>query len=369
MKLSKPIIAGIIVVVLVVAAVGGYFLLSSNDDRVRVGYLTGDLHQLSRVVMMDESAFGDESLLEQYGVDAVAANPAGYNAGGDVMSAFAAGAVDIAWLGAPPTILNAINSNANVKIIAAANNEGSSIITTDESITGFAQLGGKTVATPGPSSIQHLLFLSEAERVGLKVAMATTGTPDPNTVYWTTIAPVNQKAALEKGDVVAAVGWEPYGSDSILDGTAQVIEWSSQVWPNHPCCVIVVSKNFADKHPDKVAKILKANIVANQWIGDSLNDTESENYTKLVEMSSKFSNRNADVVKSALEHTEYTYTISDAFKSGLNNFTQEYLDLGVITQDKWKGSGYSSVDAFVNDLVDASFLEEAGKIETVVTAS
>ncbi len=310
---------------------------------------------------MDESAFNGTSLLGQYGVDAVSANPGGYSNGGAVMDALEAGSVDIAWLGSPPAIQKHLNAGTDVKIIAVANNEGSSIVA-KEGINTIADLDQKVVATPGPSSIQHLLFMDVVESAGMTTVQKGASTT-PNTVYWVQIPPVDQKAALEKpvksGGVDAAVGWEPYGSDSILDGTAHILEWSGDVWPNHPCCVIAVRTAFAEANPEVVAKVLRAHIDANEWIADAKTDTSSENYTKLVGMAGAFANRDDDVIKSAINHTQFTYEIDDSFKTGLSNFTQSYIDLKIVAQGKVSERGYSSIDDFVNKFVDPTYLEQA----------
>lgn len=366
MKLSKTLIAGIVAAVVIVAAVGAVVLMNNGGDggddetTVRVGYLTGDLHQLSRLVLMNESAFGGTSLLEKYGINAVAANPGGYANGGEIMNQFAAGTIDIAWLGAPPTVLGAINSNTAVKIIATANTEGSAIIATGD-IYNITDLNQKKVATPGPSSIQHLLFLSVCEANGLDVALSGAGTAE-NTVYWTQIAPVNQKAALTSGEVDAAVSWEPYCSDSLLDGTAHLVNWSSDIWPDHPCCVVAVATGFAEAHPEIVAKFVRADIDANIWISDSLSDVGSDNYTALLNMAKNFSNRNETVVLQALEHITLTYGINDNLKDWLVQFTNSYLDLGVITQEKWNSRGYASVEAFVDALVTDEYITMASNV-------
>lgn len=366
MKLSKTLIAGIIAAVVIVAAAGVALMMNNNDNgdteevQVRVGYLTGDLHQMSRLVLMNSSAFGGTSLLEKYDVNAVAANPGGYAAGGEIMNQFAAGTIDIAWLGAPPVILNVANSNTSIKVVATANSEGSALIA-KAGINSIADLDQKTVATPGPSSIQHLLFLSICEANGFNVTMSGAGTAE-NTVYWTTIAPVNQKAALQSGQVDAAIGWEPYCSDSLLDGTAQIVNWSSEIWPDHPCCVIAVSNSFAQAHPDIVAKILKADMEANEWIADSLANAGSANYTALLDMAQTFSNRNQTVVLQALDHIKFTYELSDELKTWMVTFTNSYRDLGVITQAKWDERGFSSVESFVDFIVDDQYLAMAANV-------
>jgi NitT/TauT family transport system substrate-binding protein len=89
------------------------------------------------------------------------------------MDAFKAGTIDMGYLGAPPALLRVINSGVDIKIISLVNTEGSAIIATND-ITTFDQLNNKTIATPGPASIQHLLLLSYANEHGYKVKLAGT---------------------------------------------------------------------------------------------------------------------------------------------------------------------------------------------------
>lgn len=369
MKVSKPLIAVIVVVVLVAAGIGVALTTLQNDnktskDDVRIGYLVGDLHQLSRLVLANATATGSMSLYEKYGINATTPNPAGYANGPAVMDAFAGGSLDAAWLGAPPTIIRSINTNASVKIVAVANDEGSSIIAKDPAIKTVADLNQKIVGTPGVGSIQHLLLLSVAKSAGLNVSAAGTGVA-PNTIYWTAVAPVNQQAALASGQIDAAVGWEPYGSDSVLADTAHVVLWSGDVWPNHPCCVLVVSTAFAAAHPDVVARLVKADIVANEWIANAEANPKSANFTNLVNLAGTFSHRNSSVVMDSLNHTQFTYKIDDTFKNALVNFTNEFISLNQITQAKMNSRGYATANDFVNSLVDAHYIAEAASVNPV----
>jgi NitT/TauT family transport system substrate-binding protein len=141
---------------------------------VRMAYLTGDLHQFARVVAMDKTILGTgKSLFETYGVTIVDPQPGGFANGGDEMTAFAAatGKPDMGYLGAPPAILKYLNGDVtklNVRIVAAANSEGSALVV-DSDIHSIADLAGKTIASPGETSIQHLMLIEIAKENGMKV--------------------------------------------------------------------------------------------------------------------------------------------------------------------------------------------------------
>jgi len=140
---------------------------------VNLGFLAGDLHQFARVIAMNTTVGGGQTLYQKFGINVVAANPAGYANGGAVMDAFAAGVIDVGYLGAPPAILKKLNVGTDIKVAALANSEGSAILAVD-GIDSFDQLDNKTVATPGPSSIQHLLLLVYAKEQGFTVKLKGT---------------------------------------------------------------------------------------------------------------------------------------------------------------------------------------------------
>jgi ABC-type taurine transport system substrate-binding protein len=141
---------------------------------VRMAYLTGDLHQFARVVAMDKTILpSGKSLFEQYGVTIVDPQPGGFANGGDEMTAFAAasGKPDMGYLGSPPAILKYLNGDVtklNVRVVAAANSEGSALVV-DHDIHSVADLDGKIIASPGETSIQHLMLIKIAKQNGMVV--------------------------------------------------------------------------------------------------------------------------------------------------------------------------------------------------------
>ena len=224
--MNRSVLITIIVAVLLIGAGGAYVLLSSDNDGdkktydVRVGYLAGDLHQLARVVATDDDVNGGESLFKENGLNISTPFAAGYANGGAVMDAFAAGDIDIGFLGSPPAILKSLNLETDIIIVSMVNSEGSSVVVED-GISNFTELKGKTIATPGVSSIQHLLLLELAAANGMNVKLAGTD-GDDNTVFYVQVAPKDMQAAMETGQVQAAIAWEPYGSQMILSGAGEI---------------------------------------------------------------------------------------------------------------------------------------------------
>ncbi|MEM4232780.1 MAG: ABC transporter substrate-binding protein [Thermoplasmata archaeon] len=146
-----------------------------DDVEVRVGYLLGDLHQLAYYVASDDRVLGDgRSIFEKYRINVTDAAGAPYANGGVVMDNFAAGNVDIGYLGAPPALIKHINVGTQILIVAQANIEGSGLVVAHGSgITSLEDLVNKTVATPGETSIQHLLLKIALDRKGIELVLKT----------------------------------------------------------------------------------------------------------------------------------------------------------------------------------------------------
>ena len=129
------------------------------NDKIRIGYLTADLHQLALYIAIKEGYLDETGLkyeLKQY-KNGVAA-----------MEAFKAGEIDVAYLGGAPATLKRINDNIKIRIIAGANNEGSALVV-QKDIKSFDDLKGKTIAIPGYGTVQDFLLRIAAEKHGLKV--------------------------------------------------------------------------------------------------------------------------------------------------------------------------------------------------------
>jgi len=199
--------------------------------------------------------------------------------------------------------------------------------------------------------------------MGIAGAGCLGGGEDANTVYWLSIAPIDQKAQLQAGTIDGAIAWEPYASDAVLSGSAVIYKWSDEIWPDHPCCVVAVDQDFLEDNEELVLRVLKAHTVANDWIAETMLDPEGENYTKLLEMGAQFSQRNESVVENSLQHMDLMYEITDEFIDWMEIITQKYIDLDLIQSGTLGDRGYDSVEDFVSSYVDDSLLQQTSSIE------
>ncbi len=127
------------------------------NKKVRVGYLTADLHQLAIYVAMKESYY------KQVGLQVEAKEFAN---GVMEMEGFKNREIDAGYLGGAPATLKRVNDDIRIKIIAGANNEGSAIVAKDAK--SLEELAGKKVAIPGFGTVQDFLLRIAAEKAGLE---------------------------------------------------------------------------------------------------------------------------------------------------------------------------------------------------------
>lgn len=137
---------------------------------IRLGFLTGDIHQLAQAVAFNATVFGGQNLFQKYGLNVTKAVEGGYANGGALMDAMGLGEVDVGYAGAPPAILRHINNDVDAVIVAQANMEGSGIVVSAGSdIHTLEDLVGRVVATPGVTSIQHLLLKMALNERGIEL--------------------------------------------------------------------------------------------------------------------------------------------------------------------------------------------------------
>lgn len=189
-------------------------------------------------------------------------------------------------------------------------------------------------------------------------------------VKYLAMAPKDMKAALATDQVDAYIAWEPYVSDSVVGGVGEVLEWTEDIMPNHPCCVLVISTEFlaGANGLELSQRFVKAHVEATEWMAEALADKEGANYTKLVDMAVGFTARNASVVEAAFEHLQFKVEMGSSFDAALEKFTQMYIDLNMTTNEKLMDDRkYASVEDFVDKYVNETFLEAADDIAPSAT--
>ena len=281
------------------------FLGGGNSNKVTIGYLPSD-HD-SALFVADQQGLYKEKGIETELVQ--------FNNGGDLMTAMASGKVDVGYVGISP-VLSSVEKGVPVKIISAAQNEGSGVIVSSNSgINSAADLNGKNVATPGEASIQYVLLNILLKNNGLsidKVNSSAMKTPSIND-------------AIKSNTLDAGVTFQPFVSSSEADGN-KVLMNSSQISPNHPCCVVVASQDLIDKNPDLVKNITAIHENATNYI----NENVQNNASSVVKLLPKDIVSNEDVESKSLASFPFISGINDTYKANVDAFMKLEVDLGIL---------------------------------------
>ncbi|MCI7291856.1 MAG: ABC transporter substrate-binding protein [Methanobrevibacter woesei] len=294
------------VVVLLVFIIGGaYSFLTNpvNEDIVTIGYLPSD-HDAALFVAQAQgeyAAHGIETELVQF------------NNGGDLMTGMASGEVDIGYGGITP-VLSAVEKGVPIKVVAGAQIEGSGIVVSPESdINSPEDLAGKSIATPGEASIQYMLLQYYLEDNNMS-------TDDMN-ISAMKVAPMND--ALNANKIDGMLTYEPYVTMAVENGNVMFIN-SSEILPEHPCCVVAASERFIDENPDKLDTIISIHENATEFI--------LENPDEAAELLPDDIVADVEIEKKAISGIKFVYGLNETYKQSIMDFMQIEVDLGILEE-------------------------------------
>lgn len=256
---------------------------NTSISSIRMAVLQNDIHHLPLWVAMDEGFFKEQGInVEIAGI---------FRSGPEIMSAFSAGSLDMAYVGEAPTVTAVANGTANIAILAQVNTEGSAIVVGKNSlIRTISDLKGKQVAIPGYSTVQDLLLRKALRESGL----------DPKQVKIIVIKPPEMIGALRTDQIDAFISWEPYPAQAESMGIGKMLVSSAQIWKDHPCCVLIVDRQFAQSNAENVTKILQAHKKSVDFIRDKPDEAvrTAIKYTGMDELTAKRAIANVKYVSS-----------------------------------------------------------------------
>ncbi len=265
------------------------FLFSKTAfaDPVRIAYLQSDIHQLPSWVALEKGFF------EKEGVPVTVAGI--FKAGPELMSGFSAGALDMGYVGAAPVITAVANKAADVVMLAQVNTEGTVIVVKkDGGIRNLGDLRAKTVAIPGFSTVQDALVRKALTKQNI----------DSEKQKTIVLKPPEMISALRSGQIDGFVAWEPFPAKAVSLGIGEALLSSRDIWPDHPCCVLVASRNFLAKNEKQARKIVRAHMKAVDFI--------KNNHQDAVAIAVKYTGMDEKTVRLAMENVKYTHVLSVA---------------------------------------------------------
>jgi len=252
---------------------------------VRLAYLQSDLHHLPAFVALEKGFYQEEGVtVEVSGI---------FKAGPEMMSGFAAGSLDVGYVGLAPALVAVANKTARIKVLSQVNKNGSALVVRkDAPYRNISDFDKKVIAIPGHATIQDFLI-----RKALIDGGRETATP---TII--TIKPPEMISVLTSAQIDAFIAWEPYPSLAVTKDTGKIFRYSKDIWPDHPCCVLVVSTEFMEKNPAQVAAVRKAHLTSIAYI--------ENNPQEAIDIGVTFTGMDKRAVELALQHIDYDHHIT-----------------------------------------------------------
>ncbi|HET6580444.1 MAG TPA: ABC transporter substrate-binding protein [Methanoregula sp.] len=290
---------------------------------IRIGYQPST-HQVAHMVAMDKGWWQQD--LAPFGI--VKVTDYVFPTGAPEMQAMLAGDIDVAYVGAAP-VLSAVSTGLDAKIVAAVNTEGSDLVLrTGLNYTGPSSLKGLKIATFQAGTIQDTILRNWLKQNSI----------DPEKdVAIVGMGPGDAVTAITAGQVDAV--FLPHPSPSIIEanGKGKIIVHSGEMYPNHTCCVLVVSGKMIREHPEIVEQIVKTHIRASDFARQNLNET--------AEIYARKNSANVEEIKASLRDWD------GDFVTDPNVIISPVLDYARIQYEL----GYIKKSLTQNDLFDLSF--------------
>ena len=318
----------ITLVVVAGASAGALYWLYRTPERppglmtLRVGHLLADqLHQPGWAVAKEKNYFGAE------GFEVVHRE---YSYGSVEMEHFAAGELDVAYVGAVP-FLTARAAGVDVIAVASSNTEGSSLVVAEE-IQNVTDLDGKTIGSPGIGSIQD--YMLDKVKADNKIEFS---------VDRAAVTLLIEK--FSTGEIDGYIAWEPHATRAVVQDIrgAHILLNSSGILPGHQCCVVAVRGDWVREAPYVVRRIIRWHMKAMKWVLEHPGDAEN--------LIANYSGLSIDLVKAAHPIVKHPYPPLVDVPSC------KIMLEGQIASGKVKSEDVPNIDEFLSEAIDNSFVD------------
>jgi len=304
------------------AVAGVPSLLRSQAPEIKIAYLQSDIHHLPLWVGIERGIF------EKEGVQVKVAGI--FKAGPEMMSAFAAGALDMGFVGNAPTITALANRTVRLALLAQVNTEGSAIVVKkDGNLQTISDLVGKGVAIPGHSTVQDFLLRKALLKLHLSSDQARV----------MVLKPPEMIGALRTDQVEAFIAWEPHPAKAQTMRIGRVMAHSRDIWKDHPCCGLVADTGFLEAHPEKAKAIVRGHVKATDFI--------HRHREEAVKIAIKYTGMDEETIRIAMDNVHYTCLPS---VDGIREYVEFLTRLKYIKVD--------DTLAFLNRLMRPEILQE-----------
>lgn len=180
----------------------------------------------------------------------------------------------------------------------------------------------------------------------LAAGCAVTTPVSERTIFVVTMGPADMLAQLKSGDIDGFIAWEPFNAEAVLKGDGRYLIQSSEVWPDHPCCVLAYASEYDDE--TVLRAIAWVHIQTTRFLNDPGNKEQ------VISYAIDFTGKDREVVVEALQHIEFIeYPDRQAFETYFEKLNQFDI-LANLPQDL----GFASEEEFFNDFLFRTYFDD-----------
>jgi NitT/TauT family transport system substrate-binding protein len=225
---------------------------------IRIGHLPITDHLILGVTM-DKLAKGSEKFND---AQIEAKSYRGWNSLADDLRK---GDLDAACILAP-LAMEFFHAGVPIRLLLQTHKSGSTLIKNKRAnIENLEDFKGRSILIPHYLSVHHLLFDKLMRDNGLEVGAG-------KDVIFDVCAPSDIPEILEwdeKGVVGGFIVAEPFGTQVVKAGWGEELAMSKEIWPNHPCCVLVAKEEVIQRHPDAIQELVNSLVTSGVFVTDN----------------------------------------------------------------------------------------------------
>jgi NitT/TauT family transport system substrate-binding protein len=239
-----------------------------------------------------------------------------FSYGMPIVEAISAGQVDMGFVGYPPAIIGRANEFPIVIVAGAVSGGTTSLAVSqklyENGIDSVGKLKGKVIAHPGVGSVQYVMLLQELKNAGLS--------KDDVSLK---IVPVGEmQLALEKGDIDAFIGWEPYITKAEDDKVIHAIKTAKESWSGISGAfdgVIIINEKFMRENPILVKKTIDVYRQAMDYVEKNKENEE------LIDTIYQELQLNKDILKKSLKKVQFTTRVNITTSQSLSDIMYDQV--------------------------------------------
>jgi NitT/TauT family transport system substrate-binding protein len=257
----------------------------------------------------------------------------------DIKNLLSDGSINAAFI-LSPLAMSLFRTGEKIKLILLGHKNGSILIKSKKgNIKKIEDFKGKEVIIPHQLSVHNMLF---HKMLGEKGLVAGPGADVLLEVISPSMIPDMIRDFPELGGFIVA---EPFGSQVIKEGLGEEFALSKDVWPNHPCCVLVVKDELINSYPKAIQELTDLMVKAGKYV--------SREPMESAKIGAEFLNQDVDIIEKVLTQPKDRIT-TDELMPILEDL--EYIQT-YMTEKMTKGMvGKIALEQFV----DTRFAKAAG---------